>query len=94
MDSVPTSGTFTLQIYSIASNGRPRDLIYTLTNPATFNRNAVNIFAAPTNATLAANTTYATVATLIDGGILVTATNSSDEDSNAVNGWTRIPWMT
>ena len=46
-----------VQIYTDTSNN-PGTLVATMTNPATLAGNAVNIFTAPANTTLAANTTY------------------------------------
>ncbi len=40
------------------SSSRPGDLVARLTNPSSVTANALNIFAAPANTTLAANTTY------------------------------------
>ncbi len=73
------------------SSSRPGDLVARLTNPSSVTANALNIFAAPANTTLAANTTYwlvfndgrrANVSTQ-NAGIQVTSSNQQ----NGAVGW-------
>ena len=65
-------------------------MIATLTNPSSFTRNSVNVFTAPANTTLAANTNYYVEAAQTDGsGGLPTSSRTSfkGEDSGSSSGW-------
>ena len=59
-----------VQIYG-DNSGTPGTLVATMTNPGTLVNNAVNVFTAPANTTLAASTTY-----------WVTTSNSATTDGN------------
>ena len=80
-----------VRIFSVDSSGEPDSLEYTLSNPGTFTENAVNIFTAPANATLNADTAYAIVVTDADGDSLseysLERTMNTAEDTGAAAGW-------
>ena len=79
-----------VQIYTHTSIG-PGTLVATMTNPATIVADVVDIFTAPANTTLAANTTYWLVtsnsATTDGTGFRVITTFTGDSDSGTVAGW-------
>ncbi len=47
-----------VNVYSADDDGFPNEILYTLTNPASFTDSAVNVFSAPEDAVLEADTTY------------------------------------
>ncbi|WP_419935295.1 putative Ig domain-containing protein [Candidatus Palauibacter sp.] len=79
-----------VQIYTHTSIG-PGTLVATMTNPATIVGGVVNIFTAPANTTLAANTTYWLVtsnsANPNGRGFRVITTFTGDSDSGTAAGW-------
>ena len=81
-----------VRIAPSASGGGP-DLsssdVFTLTNPATVNTDAINTYSAPADKVLAAATTYYVVITSADGnsGSWIGRTSSQSEDSNPATGW-------
>ena len=86
-------GTFpgsvvTFYIYTTANNGSLGDLLYTLRTPAMLTV-GVNVFEAPTGATLSAGTDYllAATSTVSALAIVAVATNSDAEDSGGATGW-------
>ncbi len=88
----PSDIVRTFRIVPSASNGEP-DLsnpvsFITLTNPGTITADALNTFTAPTNATLATNTTYHLylVSTTGNPGP-IQRIFSTDEDSGSAAGW-------
>ncbi len=82
-----------VQIYGHSGTGvgAPGTLLATMTNPATLVSNAVNVFTAPANTTLSANTNYWVVTSnsaATDGtGFRVSTTSSSALDSGTAAGW-------
>ena len=79
-----------VQIYGDTS-GLPGTLVATMTNPATIADNAINIFTAPANTTLAASTTYwvttSNSAATTGTGFIVIVINNASPDSGAAAGW-------
>ena len=79
-----------VQIYRDAS-GRPGTLFATMTNPAAVVDDALNIYTAPANTTLAASTTYwlatSNSATALGTGLWVTTHTNTNLDSGAAVGW-------
>ena len=90
VQNVPdTPSGVTVSIYSADTLGSPDSSLHTLTNPASFTTGA-NTFAAPTNATLDAGTTYFvafayTGTDALDFQLLSTA--SVTEDAGGATGW-------
>ena len=90
--AIPNDLDISVRIYSTRSTNRqPQDLLYVLSNPSTFTKNAVNRFTAPAGATLTANTSYAVVVSDSAGtgepDIHITTTPSDNQDSGAAAGW-------
>ncbi len=82
--------TVTLYIYDSESNGTPKDPVYTLTTPGSVPAGRVIDFAAPTGATLSANTKYFVIFTSNSTSTAKVAygqTASANEDSGAAVGW-------
>ena len=89
---VQTSGTPTpvVQIYGDTGDN-PGTLLATMTNPATLVGDAINVFTAPANTTLAASTTYWVVtsnsAMTSGAGFYVALRAGTDLDSGTAAGW-------
>ena len=100
------TGTYTLSSVAIAvansfgipvvqiyrdTGGNPGTLEATMTNPATLVTNALNVFTAPANTTLAASTTYWVVtsnsAHALGVGFRVDLRANTDLDSGTAAGW-------
>ena len=81
--------TFRVRILSDSSGNPGSTVIATLTGPAAGIRNVVTVFTAPSDTTLAANTTYYVEAGQTDGtgGFNHVTTSSNAEDSGASSGW-------
>ncbi len=86
--------TVTLLIYDSETNGTPKSLVHTLTTPGSvpgsFLNGQVIDFAAPTGATLSANTQYHVVFTSNSDAIedfTIGTTFSGNEDAGAAAGW-------
>ncbi len=82
--------TITLYIYDSETNGTPKNLVHTLTTPGSVQGGQVVDFAAPTGATLSANTKYFVVFTSnSDSGdnFAINTAASGNEDSGAATGW-------
>ena len=79
-----------VQIYR-NNSGTPGTLVATMTNPGTLVNNAVNVFTAPANTTLAASTTYwvttSNSATTDGNGFRVGLTSSTQLDSGTAAEW-------
>ena len=58
LDTSLSSGQLTVYIYDEGSGGAPGDQVHRLTTPGTLTDDRVNMFSAPSNATLSANTNY------------------------------------
>ena len=89
-DDLDSGETLTVHIYSANASGGLGSLVYTLASPASYTDSAVNLFTAPTNATLAANTRYLVVFEATGNNandFIVSQTNSDSEDSGAATGW-------
>ena len=88
-----TISDFRARILADSSGSPGSTVIATLTNPSSFTANAVNVFSAPGNPTLAANTTYYVEFVKTSGGELFSAiaafdrTTSDSEDDGASSGW-------
>ncbi len=77
-----------VSIYNVNSSGQPTTSLYELTSPSSFTDDAVNTFTAPSNATLAANTTYAVYLDSISTKeTRIQTTQSDDEDAGGQSGW-------
>ena len=82
-----------VSIYTSDANGNPNDILYTLTNPASFADDARNTFSAPANANLAAGTDYFVA---FENDVFVTSTEyyqvgfvaGNGQDAGAAAGWT------
>ncbi len=82
-----------VSIYTSDANGNPNDILYTLTNPASFTDDARNTFSAPANANLAAGTDYFVA---FENDVFVTSTEyyqvgfvaGNGQDAGAAAGWT------
>ena len=87
----PDPPTPLVQIYGDTSSN-PGTLVATMTNPGTIAENALNIFTAPANTTLAASTTYwlvtSNTATNFGTGFQVATNSNSNVDSGTAAGWT------
>ena len=89
-DDLDSGETLTVHIYSANASGGLGSLVYTLASPASYTDSAVNLFTAPTNATLAANTRYLVVFEATGNNandFILSQTNSDSEDSGAATGW-------
>ena len=90
---VVPAGTTTpvVQIYGDTGGNPGTTLLATMTNPGTFEANAVNIFTAPANTTLSASTTYWVVTSnsaATDGtGFVVGVVGNTTLDSGTAAGW-------
>ncbi len=90
---VGSGDTPQVSIYASDSDGNPDNILYTLTNPASFSNDAQNTFSAPPNARLASETDYFVV---FENDVVVTSTEhyrvgfveGSGHDANAAAGWT------
>ena len=78
-----------VSIYSTTSSGNPDSSLHVLTNPPSLSAGAINRFSAPSDATLAANTTFAVVVDVTSGTGLtgLIRTSSDNEDAGAASGW-------
>ena len=80
--------TTTVSIRENSGSNLPGDVVATLTNPATFTSTALNVFTAPADTTLDANTTYWLS---VNEGVSSTLTLSfrqTDEDGETgESGW-------
>ena len=89
-EDLESGETFIVHIYTATATGARDTLVYTLTSPASYTDNAVNLFTAPANARLAASTDYLVV---FEGtgnfstDFTVAFTNSDAEDSGSATGW-------
>ena len=89
-EDLETGETFTVHIYTATATGARDTLVYTLTSPASYTDNAVNVFTAPPNARLAASTDYLVV---FEGtgntgdDFSLGLTDSNGEDSGKATGW-------
>ena len=89
-EDLETGETFTVHIYTATATGARDTLVYTLTSPASYTNNGVNVFTAPANARLAASTDYLVVfeGTGSHGDdFSLGLTNSDGEDSGKATGW-------
>ena len=91
---IPSSlvvGTPAVKIYGDTGGNPGTTLLATMTNPGTFEDNAVNIFTAPANTTLSASTTYWVVtsnsAATNGEGFRVALNNNTTLDSGTAPGW-------
>ena len=77
-----------VSIYS-AAGGEPDASLFTLTNPASVDANAINTFSVSGTQTLAARTTYFVVFEIAgsSGDYDVRHTNSNNEDAGKASGW-------
>ena len=80
-----------VRIFTTDSEGKPDTELYTLTNPQTLSSNSGNIFTAPEDSSLDADTTYAVVVTDEDGagslpGIDMRRTSETAQDTTQA-GW-------
>ena len=80
-----------VRIFTTDSDGKPDSELYTLTNPDTLSSNSGNVFNAPADSSLDADTTYAVVVTDEDGtgslpGIDMRRTTDTAEDTTQ-EGW-------
>ena len=82
--SFPTSLTATVRK---VSGSVPGAILYTLMNPETLASHRVNVFTAPENATLSANTSYFVAIAYSGGNIRLDRTHSDNEDSGGSDGW-------
>ena len=80
-----TASDITVHIYS-ESSGDPGTGVHTLTTPASIST-PVTTFTAPSDTTLAANTTYYVVITTTGSGINLSRTDATAEDTGGVSGW-------
>ena len=88
-DDFESGETLTVHIYSANASGGLGSLVYTLASPASYTDGAVNLFTAPANATLAANTRYLVVFEATGNNandFILSQTNSDSEDSGARDG--------
>ena len=86
-----TGSDIKVRIFTTDSDGKPDSELYTLTNPDTLSSNSANVFNAPANSSLDADTTYAVVVTDEDGtgslpGIDMRRTSETEEDTTQ-EGW-------
>ena len=84
------SEALTVLIYTMNTDGSNGTLVHTLTSPDTYTDGAVNVFAAPDGATLAASTNYLVVFSATGnavGDLKLSTTNSDAEDAGAASGW-------
>ena len=87
--SLASGKTFIVHIYTANSSGALDSLVHTLTSPS-YTNDAVNLFTAPANAMLAADTDYLVVFEGNDptaSNFQVGITLSDAEDSGAATGW-------
>ena len=84
-----TPPTPVVEIYG-NTGSNPGTLVATMTNPAAVVNNALNIYTAPANITLAGNTTYWLVTRNADGngsGFFVQTISTTSTDSGTAAGW-------
>ena len=89
-EDLESGETFTVHIYTANASGARDTLVHTLISPDSYADEAVNLFTAPADATLAANTNYLVVfeATGNDANdFKIGLTNSTSEDSGSATGW-------
>ena len=89
-EDLESGETFTVHIYTADTTGAIDTLVYTLISPDSYEDGAVNLFTAPADATLAADTDYLVVfeATGDEGeDFILGYTNSTSEDSGSATGW-------
>ena len=89
-EDLESGETFTVHIYTANADGAIDTLVHTLISPDSYADGAVNLFTAPADATLAANTDYlvvfeATGNAANDFALGITA--STSEDSGSATGW-------
>ena len=89
-EDLESGETFTVHIYTADADGATDTLVHTLTSPDSYADDAVNLFTAPADATLAPNTDYlvvfeATGNVATDFALGITA--STSEDSGSATGW-------
>ena len=79
-----------VRIFTTNSDGTPNTLVHTLTSPSSISTTDVNLFTAPSGATLDASTNYAVFLTnaAADGRVLgAMRTASSSDSSDRTDGW-------
>ena len=89
-EDLESGETFTVHIYTASATGAIDTLVNTLTSPDSYADGAVNLFTAPADATLAANTDYLVVfeANGSEGpDFTIGVTDSTSEDSGSATGW-------
>ena len=82
--------TLTVHIYTASADGAIDTLVHTLISPDSYEDRAVNLFTAPADATLAANTDYLVVFEATGDAandFRLSLTNSTSEDSGSATGW-------
>ncbi len=89
-EDLESGETFTVHIYTANASGAIDTLVHTLISPDSYADGAVNLFTAPADATLAANTDYLVVFEATgDAGddFELGVTDSTSEDSGSATGW-------
>ena len=89
-EDLESGETFTVHIYTANADGATDTLVHTLISPDSYADGAVNLFTAPADATLTANTFYLVVfeATGNDASdFQLGVTVSTSEDSGSAKGW-------
>ncbi len=89
-EDLESGETFTVHIYTANATGAIDTLVHTLISPDSYADGAVNLFTAPADATLAANTDYLVVFEATGnevGDFQLGRTDSTSEDSGSATGW-------
>ena len=89
-EDLESGETFTVHIYTANASGAIDTLVHTLISPDSYADGAVNLFTAPADATLAANTDYLVVFEATGNAVndfTLGLTNSTSEDSGSAMGW-------
>ena len=89
-EDLESGETFTVHIYTASAVGAIDTLVHTLTSPDSYADDAVNLFTAPADATLAANTDYLVVFEATGNAandFALGYTVSTSEDSGSATGW-------
>ena len=89
-EDLESGETFTVHIYTADATGAIDTLVHTLISPDSYADDAVNLFTAPADATLAANTDYLVVFEATGNStndFELGLTHSPSEDSGSATGW-------
>ena len=89
-EDLESGETFTVHIYTANVSGAIDTLVHTLISPDSYADDAVNLFTAPADATLAANTDYLVVFEATGNAandFQLGFTDSKSEDSGSATGW-------